>query len=128
MFERNSGSHTNRKRCRHRSPRRLKNKARIRKKVDGDQERPRLAVFRSGKHIYAQIIDDIAGKTLVAYSTLEGDLKKKNVSTAKQVGTELAKRAMLKNIKSVVFDRSGYLFHGRVKAVADGAREAGLNF
>jgi len=107
---------------------RLKNKARIRKKVDGDQERPRLSVFRSGKHVYAQIIDDQAGKTLVAFSTLEGNLNKKNVATAKQVGAEIAKRAMAKNIKSVVFDRSGYVFHGRIKAVADGAREAGLSF
>lgn len=107
---------------------RLKNKARIRKKVDGDAERPRLTVFRSARHVYAQIIDDQSGKTLVAYSTLEGNINTKNVSSAKQVGAELAKRALGKNIKSVVFDRSGYVFHGRVKAVADGAREAGLSF
>lgn len=107
---------------------RLKNKARIRKKVDGDGERPRLSVFRSSRHVYAQIIDDVTGKTLVAYSTLEGNLNTKNVSSAKQVGAEIAKRALGKNIKSVVFDRSGYVFHGRVKAVADGAREAGLSF
>lgn len=107
---------------------RLKNKARIRKKVDGKQERPRLSVFRSGRHMYAQIIDDTAGKTLVAYSTLEGNLNKKNIDICKQVGAELAKRAMAKSIKDVVFDRSGYVFHGRIKAVADGAREAGLNF
>lgn len=107
---------------------RLKNKARIRKKVDGDAERPRLSVFRSSRHVYAQIIDDVSGKTLVAYSTLEGNLNTKNVSSAKQVGAEIAKRALGKNIKSVVFDRSGYVFHGRVKAVADGAREAGLSF
>jgi large subunit ribosomal protein L18 len=107
---------------------RLKNKARIRKKVDGDQERPRMAVFRSGRHIYAQVIDDAAGKTLVSYSTLEGNVKTKNIDSAKAVGAELAKRAMAKNIKSVVFDRSGYVFHGRIKAVADGAREAGLSF
>lgn len=107
---------------------RLKNKARIRKKVDGDQERPRLSVFRSGRHIYAQVIDDAAGKTLVAYSTLEGNITKKNKESAKAVGAEVAKRAMAKNIKSVVFDRSGYVFHGRIKAVADGAREAGLSF
>src|ERR1700722_19212206 len=102
---------------------RLKNKARIRKKVDGLTERPRLSVFRSGKHIYAQIVDDRQGKTLVAFSSLEGNLQKKNVGIAKQVGLELAKRALAKNIKSVVFDRSGYVFHGRVKAVAEGARE-----
>lgn len=107
---------------------RLKNMARIRKKVDGDGERPRLSVFRSSRHVYAQIIDDVTGKTLVAYSTLEGNLNTKNVSSAKQVGAEIAKRALGKNIKSVVFDRSGYVFHGRVKAVADGAREAGLSF
>lgn len=107
---------------------RLKNKARIRKKVDGSAERPRLAVYRSGKHVYAQIIDDATGKTLVAFSTLEGNLNKKNVETSKQVGAEIAKRALAKNIKNVVFDRSGYVFHGRVKAVADGAREAGLSF
>lgn len=107
---------------------RLKNKARIRKKVDGSTERPRLSVYRSGKHVYAQIIDDNNGQTLVAYSTLEGNLTKKNIDTCKQVGQELAKRALAKNIKSVVFDRSGYVFHGRVKAIADGAREAGLSF
>jgi large subunit ribosomal protein L18 len=107
---------------------RLKNKARIRKKVNGDQERPRLSVFRSGRHIYAQVIDDNAGKTLVAFSTLEGNINKKNIDSAKAVGTEIAKRAMAKNIKNVVFDRSGYVFHGRIKAVADGAREAGLSF
>lgn len=107
---------------------RLKNKARIRKKVDGHGDRPRLSVFRSGRHIYAQIIDDAAGKTLVSYSTLEGNLKTKNLESAKAVGAELAKRAQGKNIKSVVFDRSGYVFHGRIKAVADGAREAGLSF
>jgi large subunit ribosomal protein L18 len=112
----------------HKVNKRLKNKARIRKKVDGDTERPRLAVFRSGKHVYAQIIDDSNGKTLASYSTLEGNLKHKNKDMAKQVGAELAKRALAKNIKSVVFDRSGYVFHGRIKAVADGAREAGLSF
>lgn len=107
---------------------RLKNKARIRKKVDGSSERPRLAVFRSGKHMYAQIVDDSTGKTLVSFSTLEGEIKSKNLESSKKVGAELAKRALAKNIKSVVFDRSGYVFHGRVKAVADGAREAGLSF
>lgn len=107
---------------------RLKNRARIRKKVGGDTERPRLSVYRSGRHIYAQIIDDSTGKTLVAYSTLEGEIKTKNIESAKQVGAEIAKRALGKNLKSVVFDRSGYVFHGRIKAVADGAREAGLSF
>lgn len=112
----------------HKVTKRLKNKARIRKKVDGHGDRPRLSVFRSGRHVYAQIIDDTAGKTLVSYSTLEGNLKSKNIESAKQVGQEIAKRAMGKNIKNVVFDRSGYVFHGRIKAVADGAREAGLSF
>lgn len=112
----------------HKVTKRLKSKARIRKKVDGQTERPRLSVFRSGRHIYAQIIDDSSGKTLAAYSTLEGNLTTKNVESAKMVGAEIAKRALGKNIKTVVFDRSGYVFHGRVKAVADGAREAGLSF
>jgi large subunit ribosomal protein L18 len=112
----------------HKVTKRLKNRARIRKKVDGDTERPRLTVYRSGRHIYAQIVDDSVGKTLVAFSSLEGNLKTKNVGTAKAVGQEIAKRALGKNIKSVVFDRSGYVFHGRIKAVAEGAREAGLSF
>ena len=112
----------------HKVNKRLKNKARIRKKVDGNAERPRLSVFRSGRHIYAQVVDDNTGKTLAAFSTLEGNLTSKNVETAKKVGQEVAKRALAKNIKSVVFDRSGYVFHGRVKAVADGARETGLSF
>ena len=112
----------------HKVTKRLKNRARIRKKVDGDTERPRLTVYRSSKHIYAQIIDDSTGSTLASFSTLEGNLDKKNLSFAKQVGQEIAKRALSKNIKSVVFDRSGYVFHGRIKAVAEGAREAGLSF
>lgn len=107
---------------------RLKSRARIRKKLDGSSERPRLTVYRSGKHVYAQIIDDSTGKTLASFSTLEGNLNKKNIETSKQVGAELGKRALAKNIKSVVFDRSGYVYHGRVKAVAEGAREAGLSF
>jgi large subunit ribosomal protein L18 len=112
----------------HKVTKRLKNKARIRKKVEGHADRPRLCVFRSGKHIYAQIVDDMAGKTLVAYSTLQAKKGSSNVEAAKLIGAEIAKKALSQNIKSVVFDRSGYLFHGRVKAVADGAREAGLNF
>ncbi len=112
----------------HKVTKRLKTRARIRKKVGGHAERPRLSVYRSGKHLYAQLIDDATGNTLAAFSTLEGELKKKNRETAKQVGVEIAKRALGKNIKNVVFDRSGYVFHGRVKAVADGAREGGLNF
>ncbi len=107
---------------------RLKNQARIRKKVGGSEERPRLSVFRSGKHIYAQIIDDVNGKTLVAYSSLAAKAGSSNIDAAKSVGQEIAKRALSKEIKNVVFDRSGYVFHGRIKAIADGAREAGLNF
>jgi large subunit ribosomal protein L18 len=107
---------------------RMKSKARIRKKVEGHADRPRLAVYRSGRHIYAQIIDDMSGKTLVAHSTLAAKVKNTNVEVAKKIGAELAKKALSQNIKNVVFDRSGYLFHGRVKAVAEGAREAGLSF
>ena len=111
------------------SKKRLKNKARIRKKVLGTPERPRMAVFRSGKHVYAQLIDDVAGKTLVSASTLKGvGGGKKNCDSSKAVGAEIAKLAQEKNIKNVVFDRSGYVYHGRVKSVADGAREAGLVF
>ncbi len=109
---------------------RLKNKARIRKKVRGTGERPRLAVFRSGRHMYAQIVDDQTGTTLVAASSVAMKAKEvgKKSDLAKSVGAAVAKKAIEKNIKDVVFDRSGYVFHGRVKAVADGAREAGLNF
>ena len=116
------------KRTAAKTTKRLKSRARIRKKLEGVTVRPRLAVYRSGRHVYAQIIDDSNGQTLAAFSTLEGKLTKKNIDTAKQVGAEIAKRALAKNIKNVVFDRSGYVFHGRVKAVADGAREAGLSF
>jgi len=107
---------------------RLKNRARVRKKVRGTVERPRLAVFKSTSHTYAQLIDDVAGRVLVAASTKSENQSKKNLDASKAVGAALAKKAMEKNIKSVVFDRSGYVYHGRVKAVADGAREGGLNF
>jgi large subunit ribosomal protein L18 len=108
---------------------RMKKKLRIRRRVKGDVERPRLCIFRSARHIYAQIIDDVSGATLVAASTLDVDgLKNANKDTAKAIGAEVAKRALVKNIKAVVFDRNGYLYHGRVKALADGAREAGLSF
>lgn len=108
---------------------RQKKKARIRRKLSGSTERPRLCIFRSSKHLYAQVIDDVTGKTLVAASTLDTDgVKNANKETAAAIGKEIAKRAMAKNIKSVVFDRNGYLYHGRVKAIADGAREAGLEF
>ncbi len=108
---------------------RQKKKARIRSKLTGTQERPRLCVFRSSKHLYAQVIDDATGTTLVAASTLDVDgLKNANKDTAAAIGKEIAKRAQAKNIKAVVFDRNGYLYHGRVKSLAEGAREAGLEF
>ena len=112
---------------------RLRRKIRIRKKIRGTPERPRLTVYRSLKYIYAQIIDDEAGHTLVAASSLEKELKEKLKSTkdieaAKAVGELIAKRALEKGIEKVVFDRNGYKYHGRVKALADAAREAGLKF
>jgi large subunit ribosomal protein L18 len=112
----------------------LKKKARIRKIMSGTSERPRFTVYRSQKHIYAQIIDDVTGKTLVAASTLSKELKgdlagvKSPMEVCKLIGKAAAKRALEKNIHEVVFDRNGYLYHGRVKAIADGAREAGLKF
>jgi large subunit ribosomal protein L18 len=105
--------------------------ARVRKKIFGTAERPRLNVFRSNKHIYAQIIDDMKAVTIVSASTLdkEFDLESTgNIEAAKKVGELVAKRALEKGIKKVVFDRGGYLYHGRIKALADAAREAGLEF
>ena len=111
---------------------RLKRQVRVRKKVRGTSERPRLNVFKSARHIYAQIIDDTNGTTLVAASTLsdaaEGLSNTGNVTAAKLVGSEVAKLAIAKGISSVVFDRNGFLYHGRIKALADSARESGLNF
>lgn len=109
---------------------RLKNKMRVRKRVNGSAERPRLNVYRSSKHMYAQLVDDVTGKTLVEASTVSLKLKEKsgNVEAAKAVGADLAKKAQAKNIEKVVFDRNGFLFHGRVKALAESAREAGLKF
>ncbi len=109
---------------------RLKRKIRIRKKLSGTTERPRLCVFRSTKHIYAQIIDDTSGKTLVAASTLEKDFSESGDKKAKAtaVGKLLATRAVGSGLKAVVFDRNGYVYHGRVKSLSDGAREAGLEF
>jgi large subunit ribosomal protein L18 len=106
---------------------------RIRNKLSGTPVRPRLAVFRSNKHIYAQIIDDAKGTTLVAASTRDADGKKDlknggNVAAAKSIGKLIAQRAKAKGIDTVLFDRGGYLYHGRVKALADAAREAGLKF
>jgi len=111
-----------------------KKKASIRKRVFGTPERPRLTIYRSAKHIYAQIIDDTTGKTLVSTSTLSKELReearsvKSEMDVCKLVGKQTAKRALEKKILNVVYDRNGYLYHGRVKAVADGAREGGLKF
>ncbi|RLA93233.1 MAG: 50S ribosomal protein L18 [Deltaproteobacteria bacterium] len=112
---------------------RLRRKLRVRKKVKGTPERPRLCVYRSLRHMYAQVIDDTVGHTLAAASTLDKELREKlqrtgNVEAAKEVGRLVAKRALEKGIKKVVFDRNGFLYHGRVKAVAEAAREAGLEF
>ncbi len=110
---------------------RFKRKLRIRSRVEGTAERPRLSVFRSNQNLYAQLVDDTKGHTLVSACTLEEELKDKvgrNIEGAKTLGNLVAKRALAKNISQVVFDRSGYLYHGRVKALADAAREAGLKF
>ena len=110
---------------------RLKKHRSIRKKINGTAERPRLSVYRSLKNIFVQIIDDTTGRTLVSASTIEKDgkiEKGSNVEAAKKVGEAIAKKALEKGIEAVVFDRSGYVYTGRVKAVADAAREAGLKF
>lgn len=110
---------------------RFKRKRRIRAKVEGTSERPRMAVFRSNRHLYVQLVDDLKRHTLVSASTLEAELKDKatgNVEGAKTIGDLVAKRALAKNISEVVFDRSGYIYHGKLKAVADAAREGGLKF
>jgi len=112
---------------------RKKRHYRLRRYLSGTAERPRLAVFRSSKHIYAQVIDDVQKNTLVSASTLDkaiaGDLKStSNVEAAKVVGAALAERAKGKGIETVIFDRGGFLFHGRIKALADAAREGGLEF
>lgn len=106
---------------------------RIRRKISGNENRPRLCIYRSLKYIYAQIVDDSQGKTLVAASTAEkglrGDLKQGgNIQASKVVGKAIAERAKAKGIETVVFDRGGYLYHGRIKAVAEAARESGLKF
>jgi large subunit ribosomal protein L18 len=103
--------------------------SRIRKKLAGTPARPRLAVYRSGRHMYAQVIDDVSGKTLVAASSLELKLDNgSNVDAARTVGRTVAERAKEKGIEDVVYDRGGNLYHGRVAALAEAAREAGLNF
>ncbi len=106
---------------------------RLRRKVEGTRERPRLAVFRSHQHIYAQVIDDRAGRTVVAASSLDKEVRKQlkggsNVAAAKVVGKAIAERALATGIRKVVFDRGGYKYHGRVQALAEAAREAGLSF
>lgn len=103
-------------------------KIRIRKVIKGTSERPRLCVFRSGKHMYAQIINDEAGKTVLSTSSLSIDVKKSGKEVATMVGEQIAKLAKDNKILNVVFDRNGYIFHGRVQALAEGARKAGLNF
>src|SRR4028118_970832 len=108
--------------------RRIRIKRSIRSKVSGTAERPRLSVFRSNTGIYAQIIDDTIGKTLVSASSKEIDTKGLNVEVSKDVGQKLAEKATSNGISMVVFDRGGYLYHGKVKALAEGAREGGLKF
>jgi large subunit ribosomal protein L18 len=110
-----------------------KRKARIRKKLTGTPDRPRLSVFRSARHVYAQIIDDKSGATLVAASSVETTFKDQGKFDSKKaaavfIGKLVAQRALEKGIKRIVFDRNGFLYHGRIKAVSDGAREAGLDF
>ena len=112
---------------------RNKRQSRVRKKIVGSVERPRLCVFRSSKHIYAQIVEDVTGKTLAAASTVAKGVDDSvkysgNVEAAKVVGKKIAETALANDIKQVVFDRNGFLYHGRVKALADAAREAGLTF
>lgn len=112
---------------------RIKRRQRIRKRIKGTEMRPRLCVFRSAKHIYAQIIDDARGLTLVSASSTEADIKQKDdfenkVALATFIGKKIGERAREKGIQKVVFDRNGFLYHGRVKAVSEGARESGLEF
>ncbi len=112
---------------------RERRKLRIRRKINGTPERPRLSVFRSAKHIYAQVVDDVAGRTVAHASTLSREVRKEVAETskldaAKRVGQAIAKLLLAKGIDKVIFDRSGYLYHGRVRALADAARAAGLKF
>lgn len=112
---------------------RLKRKKSIRKRLSGTQQRPRLCVFRSSRHIYAQVVDDIKGHTVVAASSMEKTVKERpkfenKIELASFIGELIGQRALEKGIKQVVFDRNGFLYHGRIKAVSDGARKAGLDF
>ena len=116
-----------------RSEARTKKHARMRRRIEGTAECPRLAVYRSNKHMYAQIVDDIAGKTLVSASTLQADVKEgltytDNVEAAAKVGKAIGEKAVQAGIKNVVFDRGGFIYHGKIQALADAAREAGLEF
>ncbi|HJW92248.1 MAG TPA: 50S ribosomal protein L18 [Thermoanaerobaculia bacterium] len=117
-------------RAKHRVEARTRIRERIRRKIKGTEERPRLAVFKSLKHIYVQVIDDATGKTLFSASTREKDASAKgaNAASAKAVGVAIAKKAKDKGITRVIFDRGGYLYHGNIKALADAARENGLEF
>jgi len=113
---------------------RLKRKRRVRKKIEGSSERPRLTVFKTARHMYAQIIDDSKGITLLSASTISKDIKSKakgiggNIKGAKLIGETLGKKGKQKGIEGVIFDRNGFLYHGRIKALADAARENGLKF
>ncbi|EFI41402.1 MULTISPECIES: 50S ribosomal protein L18 [Peptoniphilus] len=114
-----------------RNANRIKRHKRIRNKISGTTTCPRLSVFRSGAHIYAQLIDDVKGHTMVSATTLDKSLgleNTKNMEAAKKIGETIAKRALDAGIEEAVFDRSGYLYHGRIKALAEAAREAGLKF
>jgi large subunit ribosomal protein L18 len=109
--------------------RRARIKAGVRKKISGTSERPRLSVFRSNRGIYAQIIDDLKGVTIAAASSVElGDKTKLNTENSKAVGKKIAEKAVSSGVQSIVFDRNGYLYHGNIKALAEGAREGGLKF
>lgn len=112
---------------------RLKRKKRVRKRIYGTTERPRLSVFRSAKHIYAQLIDDSSGNTVISASSMEKEMKdhqkfENKIESAVFLGKLIGERALQKGFKRIVFDKNGYLYHGRVRAVSEGAREAGLNF
>jgi large subunit ribosomal protein L18 len=109
---------------------RAKRKVHIRKHISGTEAKPRMTVFRSNSHMYVQVIDDVAGHTLVSASSMEAELRelKNTVADAAKLGEVIGKRLLEKNIDSVVFDRNGYLFHGIVKSIADGARKAGIKF
>ena len=107
---------------------RLRRHKRVRSVVSGSENRPRLCVFRANKHIYAQLIDDVSGKTLAAASSLEIKVKDKKTNVAMEVGKLVASKAVSKKVVDIVFDRGGFAYHGRVKALAEGAREGGLKF